>query len=60
MIEDSILFLIILFGGMICFIVIAIMLAMRDMDKQHKEMLSENEEYYQKMQSGKENNEGIS
>ena len=49
---------IVMFGVSIC-VAIAVIFAMRSMDKQQKEMEKENEEYYQKMQSGNENPGGI-
>ena len=49
---------VVIYGVPIC-VVIALIFAMRSMDKQQKEMEKENEGYYQKMQSGKENTEGI-
>lgn len=48
--EVIIIILITIFGVPIG-IVISVVLAMRDMDKQQKEMLRENERYYQKMKN---------
>lgn len=56
--EIMIIIIIAIFGIPIV-VAIAVLFSMYSMDKQQKEMLRENEEYYQKMQSGKENHEVV-
>ena len=51
---DEIIIVIIIIFGIPIVLAIAVLFAMRSMNKQHEEMLYENEEYYQKMKSGVE------